>query len=453
MEAMLRGSRAALELHGRDAPGVHIVLGNEACDLDSMVSAIVLAYFLTKTSLEQKTAFVPILNIPRSEFPLRGECTFLLRESQLSEDLLIFRDEIDLQSLHKEGRLQLTLVDHNVLSRADADLESAVMEVIDHRPLERPFSPGCVVTCEPVGSCSTLVTERIVQRAPDILDKELAFLLRSTIVLDCIDMAPAAGKVTPKDSEYVAVLDSRFHDLPPSNTVFEALQEAKFDVSGLTTEQMLRKDLKAVFGGDVRLAISAVFLTLEEFLARPRVKEELEDFCRTRGYDVLVIMTVSFNEKKEPSRQLAVYSPCSHFKELVSCALEKSEAPSLQLLPMYSPSSEIAAYSQGNRLASRKKVLPIIEILLKALETKGATAMHGCHGWKETSNIAQMVPTSCADICQDEDLQLPPTPMNSLVDGCPLDGGLPKLTPEDILEKINQMPGKRLAGTPCSDSH
>lgn len=137
----------------------------------------------------------------------------------------------------------------------------------------------------------------------------------------------------------------------------------------------------------------------------------------------------------------------------VSCALEKSEAPSLQLLPMYSPSSEIAAYSQGNRLASRKKVLPIIEILLKALETKGATAMHGCHGWKETSNIAQMVPTSCADICQDEDLQLPPTPMNSLVDGCPLDGGLPKLTPEDILEKINQMPGKRLAGTPCSDSH
>lgn len=45
-------------------------------------------------------------------------------------------------------------------------------------------------------------------------------------------MAPAAGKVTPKDSEYVAVLDSRFHDLPPSNTVFEALQEAKFDVSG-----------------------------------------------------------------------------------------------------------------------------------------------------------------------------------------------------------------------------
>lgn len=77
-------------------------------------------------------------------------------------------------------RRAYTITLHLSLShRADADLESAVMEVIDHRPLERPFSPGCVVTCEPVGSCSTLVTERIVQRAPDILDKELAFLLRS----------------------------------------------------------------------------------------------------------------------------------------------------------------------------------------------------------------------------------------------------------------------------------
>ncbi|XP_051901713.1 exopolyphosphatase PRUNE1 isoform X2 [Pristis pectinata] len=428
-------------------------MGNEACDLDSMVSAIAFAYFLTKTSLEQKTVFVPILNIPRSEFPLRGECTFLLRENQFSEDLLTFRDEIDLHSLHREGRLTLTLVDHNVLPRGDAALENVVTQVIDHRPLERPFTPGCLVTSEPVGSCATLVTEWIVQRAPDILDKQLAFLLRSTIVLDCINMAPAAGKVTPKDSEYVALLESRFHDLPPRATVFDALQEAKFDISGLTTEQMLRKDLKVVFGGDLRLAISAIYLTLEDFLARPCVKNELEEFCQTRGYDVLVTMTISFNEKKEPSRQLAVYSPCSHLRELVSCALEKSEAPSLHLLPMYSPSSEISAYSQGNRLASRKKVLPIIEGLLKAREKEGAAAMHRCQGWNDCSDSAQLLPASCTDICQDEDLQLPPTPMNSLVEGCPLDGGLPKLTPEAILEKFNQIPAEGLADTDCSVCH
>lgn len=29
-------------------PGFHVVLGNEACDVDSMVSALAYAYFLSK---------------------------------------------------------------------------------------------------------------------------------------------------------------------------------------------------------------------------------------------------------------------------------------------------------------------------------------------------------------------------------------------------------------------
>lgn len=31
-------------------PGFHVVLGNEACDIDSMVSALAYAYFLSKVS-------------------------------------------------------------------------------------------------------------------------------------------------------------------------------------------------------------------------------------------------------------------------------------------------------------------------------------------------------------------------------------------------------------------
>lgn len=37
--------------HVQSGRAVHVVLGNEACDLDSMVSALVLAYFLAKVSL------------------------------------------------------------------------------------------------------------------------------------------------------------------------------------------------------------------------------------------------------------------------------------------------------------------------------------------------------------------------------------------------------------------
>lgn len=59
----------------------------------------------------------------------------------------------------------------------DHSLEEAVVEVIDHHLLEREPSPTCAVTVEMVGSCATLVTERILQEAPDVLDQQAAQLL------------------------------------------------------------------------------------------------------------------------------------------------------------------------------------------------------------------------------------------------------------------------------------
>lgn len=52
-----------------------------------------------------------------------------------------------------------------------------MVEVIDHHLLEREPSASCPVTVEMVGSCATLVTERIIKKAPQILDQQLAQLL------------------------------------------------------------------------------------------------------------------------------------------------------------------------------------------------------------------------------------------------------------------------------------
>ena len=57
----------------------------------------------------------------------------------------------------------------------------------------------------------------------------------AAVVLDCVNMAPAAGKVTPKDSQYASMLENRFPTLPPRGALFQALQNAKFDVSGEIT--------------------------------------------------------------------------------------------------------------------------------------------------------------------------------------------------------------------------
>ncbi|XP_012713081.2 exopolyphosphatase PRUNE1 [Fundulus heteroclitus] len=414
MEEFLRSCRRTVQENAdKNGPGLHIVLGNEACDVDSMVSALAFAYFLFKTA-GGDSLVLPLLNVRQSELALRSDNLFLLRQTGLSPQLLLFRDQLDLRALHRAGRLRLTLVDHNVLSSSDSDLEGAVVEVIDHHQLERKLPPTCPVTVETVGSCATLVTERIIQKAPQILDQQLAQLLYAAVVLDCVNMAPAAGKVTPKDSQYVAALETRFPALPPRGALFQALQNAKFDVSGLNLEQMLVKDMKAV-SGSLNIAVPVLYITLEEFLQRADLEAELSAFCQKSGFDLLLLMTISFTESKDPIRELAVFSHSASCREQVSRYLEQARNPALSLSPVSCPHPHISAYQQGNALASRKKLLPLVKDFLRE-----------CDG----------------DVClrdAEDESAVPPTPMNSLVDGCPLDEGLPRITAEDLQDKFRQM--------------
>lgn len=71
------------------------------------------------------------------------------------------------------------------------------------------------------------------------------------------------GKATLKDNEYVEKLEALFPDLPKRKDIFDSLQKAKFDVSGLTTEQMLRKDQKTIYRQGTKVAVSAVYMDLE----------------------------------------------------------------------------------------------------------------------------------------------------------------------------------------------
>ncbi|XP_063277172.1 exopolyphosphatase PRUNE1 [Prinia subflava] len=421
MERFVAGSRAALQDHIQQRQEIHVVMGNEACDLDSAVSALALAYFLAQTSPAPGAAVVPVLNIPRADFALRTETTFLLRERGIPAAALVFRDEIDLGALHRAGLLSLTLVDHHVLPGADAALEEAVVEVLDHRPLERDRGPPCRVTVEPVGSCATLVTERILQGPPGVLDGATAALLHATILLDCINLSPAAGKVTPRDVACVSLLEERFPELPARDAVFGALQAAKFDVTGLTTEQMLRKDLKVLSNDDVVVGISGVFEDLETFLLRPGLLQDLEAFCQGRGYAGLVAMTVSFNEHYEPTRKLAVYSRQEPLRTTLCRALEEATTPSLLLQPLPSPWPCVATYAQGNAVAARKKVLPIL---------RAALGGPGAAGGPE------------------EEVVPPPTPMNSLVEECPLAQAVPPLCPQDVLERVSRIAVGQPPGSP-----
>jgi len=83
------------------------------------------------------TQIIPLLNIARAEYTLRTDIQHVLNHNALTAGLLTFRDELNLSSIHKAGKLSLTLVDFNVFPERDRALETAVVNVIDHRPKER----------------------------------------------------------------------------------------------------------------------------------------------------------------------------------------------------------------------------------------------------------------------------------------------------------------------------
>uniref|UniRef100_G1SMB8 Exopolyphosphatase PRUNE1 n=1 Tax=Oryctolagus cuniculus TaxID=9986 RepID=G1SMB8_RABIT len=440
MEDYLQGCRAALQ----ESRPLHVVLGNEACDLDSMVSALTLAFYLAKTT-EAEEIFVPVLNIKRSELPLRGDNVFFLQKLHIPETLLIFRDEIDLHALHQASQLSLVLVDHHVLPKSDAALEEAVAEVLDHRPIEQKHCPPCPVSVELVGSCATLVTERILQGAPEILDRTTAALLHGTIILDCVNMDPKIGKATLKDNQYVEKLEALFPDLPKRDDIFDSLQKAKFDVSGLTTEQMLRKDLKTIYRPGSKVAISAIYMDLEAFLQRPNLSADLHAFCHAHSCDALVAMTIFFNTHNEPVRQLAVFCTQVALRTTICGVLERSQSPPLKLTPVPSSHPNLQAYLQGNTQASRKKLLPVLQEALSAYSDSmqipsGQPETAGASREQADKELDRAGNSLIAGLSQDEeDPPLPPTPMNSLVDECPLDQGLPRLSAEAVFEKCSQI--------------
>lgn len=102
-------------------------------------------------------------------------------------------------------------------------------------------------------------------------------------------------------------------------------------------------------------------------------------------------------------------------------ALEEETSPSLQLRPLASPWPCVATYAQGNALASRKKVLPVL---------RAALGGPGPAGGLED----EVVP--------------PPTPMNSLVEECPLAQAVPPLCPQDVLERVSRIAAGQPPGSP-----
>ena len=222
-------SALAEQQHKRVATDkIIFAVGNEAGDLDSIVSSIGIAWLYNALDTTDATRVVPLIPFPRNEFRLRRDVVYLfhlvgfhLNPTDESPQQLVFIDEVDafLQQQQyytavpsfeqfqkmtgtaaaagKDPCIELILTDHNKNTLTHSSLTTAtVIEIVDHHTDSGDHSSvqgNKRNIVGGLGSACTLVAELLLDAEHQklcTLPIELTTLLMATIVLDSRQWSP-----------------------------------------------------------------------------------------------------------------------------------------------------------------------------------------------------------------------------------------------------------------------
>jgi len=337
-----------------------IVIGNEAADLDSMVSAILYAYLISACGAPGKPPVVPVINCPRADLVLRTESVYLFTALDLDLDKLLFIDEIDLKALHRKGRLRLTLVDHNALSGDQGVFGDAVVAIIDHHADSGRYPGANPRIIETVGSTATLVAEAMLRDKPMLIDSVSSTLLLGTILLDTVNLDPGAGRVTEKDRAMATRLGEVCNR--DAGDLFTKLQAEKFNVSNLGTGDLLRKDYKTWATRTRTYGMSTVLIPIEDWIARdPDLIEGMKTFAVSHDLACLVAMMAYTDTHGMFRRDLALCAGDSELLAELTGILEAGDLDLNRIQPAgLAASDQVMLFTQGNISISRKKLQPML---------------------------------------------------------------------------------------------
>ncbi|KAJ8978286.1 hypothetical protein NQ317_009626 [Molorchus minor] len=338
---------------------VHIIIGNESCDLDSTVSSIALAYFLHYHKISEvpdSAIVVPVLNVSLENFLLRAENCFVLEECGIPLDTFIYRDQIDFVNLLKTSTVTVSLVDHHVLSRNDRILENNVIQIFDHRPVDPSSnwdSKKISIKIDSVGSCSTLIAAKILQASENILCKELAYMIYETMVYDTVGLLPENGRAKELDLKIADQLEKS------RATVYEKVLKAHNDISHLTAKQILLKDLKIVDD----IPVPGLPMLLQSYLKIKNAHEAIKSF--SEDYNSTIVILIGLEAANKVKRDVGIYwkGEGEVFKDILLDMFKRSDelkGYNFCFSEMCTGYNDIICLSQNNIKLTRKHIIPII---------------------------------------------------------------------------------------------
>ncbi len=170
------------------------ILGNESCDLDSLIGSLTLAYhrhFLNKNSINpQEKFYIPLINCSKNEILTRFDWNYISELIQINtNDLCFFEEFSEFYQAKKPENLQIILFDHNKLTKTQAFLSDSIVEIIDHHEDLSAYTHKIEKIVKKSGSCCSILSEIIENSEEKLekLEKSLIFALFTTILLDTLN--------------------------------------------------------------------------------------------------------------------------------------------------------------------------------------------------------------------------------------------------------------------------
>ncbi|KAI1386402.1 DHH phosphoesterase [Hypoxylon trugodes] len=343
LKAFLATARAALTGPPSKRPvPLHFVVGNESADLDSLCSALFLAYFWSHTP--PHTLHVPLCHLPREDLALRPEFSEALRRAAVTPDDVLTLSELFKADGLKAEDTRWLLVDHNVLTGELEKYGKQVVGCVDHHDDEGKVPEDAEPrVIQKTGSCMSLVVEEcrgtwnsLAEEGKEEalqINAQLAYLALASILIDTANLGNK-NKTTTHDEQAVELAESRVsadtsagEDTYDRKKFYDGLSALKEDVSGMSFRDIFRKDYKEWDEGSLKLGTSSVPQSFA-YLVRKAGDEaafvrELGKWGEEKGLDLVAILTTS-KESGEFKRELLVWARTG--PEVVKAAKKFSES-------------------------------------------------------------------------------------------------------------------------------
>ncbi|KAK9267458.1 hypothetical protein L1049_009884 [Liquidambar formosana] len=350
---------------------LHAVMGQDVCDVGSIASTIMYAFYLNETLNSNQFCTVPVINLKRADLISHPEVKWLLDSCQLDQSSLIFVDEVDLSYYDLFGSLKLVLLNGGKLPTKQEALKEAVVEIFNCRKGDSVYTWVDSVTVEQDCSCCTVVAEKFALTSPEILSGQgFSRLLLAGILLDTANLTSPHS--TSKD-KYMATLLINGAGHFGCNGLYQILRFKMYDVSNLKVVDILRKDFrkwprlgKSDSAGSrsmlSQIGMSSIGLSVGQLLAHEdTATQDIKYFQELEKLRLLMIVSGYYDIQKNFKREILVSAESVELmKNLLS--FFNSNASQLPLKVLHQPvvRDDMRAF-EIDKTISRKTIEQLLE--------------------------------------------------------------------------------------------